>query len=169
MDKIIKGTIEVHTGHGNLEQVDLIGRRKLMKHDRYIDSSTMPILVDLKPAEFKILFKMFILSNKQNFVADKALEVDFTRMTKTEAIKELVRLDLIRKAIMVRGVKTLVKGYFINPFHFRKTRQTEQYFELLEEYNSFKDDEIKMLMLKPKLQIMEEEKELSDELNKNEK
>ena len=164
MNENFKGSIEVHVGNGELEQVDLISRRKLIKHDRMIDASTLWLLVDLKPAEFKILMRMYIISTKQGFVEDKLLDLEFSRMTKAESIKELIKKDLIRKAEWVKYKKKTTKGYLINPFHFRKTRQTEQYFELLERYNSFKEEEVLMIMVNSKEQITEEYKEVVNEL-----
>jgi len=158
------GTVEVHTGHGELVQCDIMQRTKLMKHDRFIDHSTLPILESLTAAEFKILMIIWRLSAKNGFVADKAIETDITRQTKALSLKTLCSKDLVRKAVLAKGVRTFVKGWLINPVHFRKTRQTEEYFQMLEVYNSYQQEETLLMANREYDQILQERTEVENQL-----
>jgi len=161
------GSIEVHDGKGSLVQCDLLQRSKLMKHDRFIDHSTLSLLEQCTQAEFRILMLMYKISGKNGFIADKAIETDITRQTKAIALKSLCEKDLIRKAIHAKGVRTFIKGWLVNPFHFRKTRQTEEYFKLLETYNSFQDEDVILITMREYDQVMKEGDELIEQLKEN--
>lgn len=161
------GSIELHGGNGELLQCDLIQRSRLMKHDRFIDHSTLELLESCTLAEFKMLINMFKLSAKNGFIADNKIMVKATRQTKSNALKSLCKKDFIRKAVLAKGIKTFVKGWLINPFHFRKTRQTEEYFKLLEIYNSFKNEDVILITMKEFDQIMEECREVENKLKEN--
>jgi len=161
------GSIEVHTGRGELVKCDIMQRTKLMKHDRFIDHSTLALLEQCTQAEFKILMIAYRVSGKNGFVADKAIETEITRQTKAIALKSLCDKDLIRKAVLAKGVKTFVKGWLINPFHFRKTRQTEEYFKMLEVYNSFQHEETILIASREFDQVIQESDELIAKLKEN--
>ena len=161
------GSIEVHKGNGELLQCDLIQRSKLMKHDRFLDHSTFQLLEQCTLAEFKILMIIYRMSGKNGFIADDAIKSDITRQTKSTALKALAEKDLIRKAIHAKGVRTFVKGWLVNPFHFRKTRQTEEYFKLLETYNSFQNEEVILITMREFDQVIQESEELIKELKEN--
>lgn len=158
------GSIELHGGNGELLQCDLIQRSRLMKHDRFVDHSTLELLESCTLAEFKILMNIFKQSAKNGFIADSKIETKVTRQTRSTALKSLCKKDLIRKAVLAKGVKTFVKGWLINPFHFRKTRQTEEYFRLLETYNSFQNEDVILITMKEFDQVMEECRELETHL-----
>jgi len=161
------GSIEVHNGKGELLQCDLIQRSKLMKHDRFLDHSTFSLLEQCTLAEFKILMIIFRVSGKNGFIADDAIISDITRQTKSTALKSLAEKDLIRKAVYAKGVRTFVKGWLVNPFHFRKTRQTEEYFKLLETYNSFQNEDVILVTMREFDQVLQERNELVNKLKED--
>ena len=164
MKKINHGTIEIHTGQGNIVACDIVEKSKLMKNDRMIDHAILSIMEELTLAEIKVLITLFKKCNKINFLATKALETDLSRQTLSNSLKVLTDKNLIRKTIWIKGVRTSVNGYMINPFYYRKTRKTEDYFKMEETYKSFNRDEILIITMKEEYMLKQDMEDMSREL-----
>jgi len=136
-----KKTIQIHTGNGELVDCEIKQKRSLAKNDRMIDHSTIGVMMELSKTAMRILLKMFQVSNKRNFVANSSIVIDCVRQTKSLALLELTEKDLINKAIWVKSEKKHTKGWMLNPFHFRKTRSIDVYFELVDIYEDRPNNE----------------------------
>jgi len=158
----LSGTINVlNKKTGEIVNCEVKQKKLLRKHDRMLDYSTIPILKNLSLSELYILFDMWDLANTRNFIADKAIETNITDRTKYSSIKKLIALNLIKKAIWQKTTKIGIKGYMLNPIHYRKSRNIDLYFELLEIYNGFYNKDEILITMKEENQVYEELKEIN--------
>ena len=128
-------TMQVLSKGGELLDVEIKRKRYLHKADRMIDHDMISVLSELKPCELKILMAMWLKCDMDNFFHSKKPIGNISRRWKSVAIKSLIEKDLIKTAHMTTGKRTIHKGWMVNPFYFRKVKDSEKYLMLYSNYN----------------------------------